>query len=76
MYQSKETDVGEAQANMDAFFDNASSWVEQKANEKKGIVEKYYYNQPLDGERAALTVVWGSFVILFIGRVIYTNLHL
>ena len=76
-YDTKETDLQEAQANMDAYFSSPDVWAEQKLRESRGEREVYKYNQPLNVERVTLSVVWGSFVVGILGKVIWKGvLHL
>ena len=72
-YESKETDLVEAQANMDAFFSAPDVWAQQKMLEQRGEREVYKYGKPLDPERVALSSIWGGFVLIIIGKLIYLN---
>jgi len=72
MYETGEEDLVEAQANMDAFFSAPDVWTEQKLLEKQGKREIYRYGEAgINKERVVLSVIWGSFVILFISRFIW-----
>ncbi len=70
-YDTKEVDLEEAQANMDAFFSSPDVWAEQKLREQRGEREVYKYAKPLDPERVALSTVWGGFVFFLIGKIIW-----
>ena len=70
-YESKESDLEEAQANMDAFFSSPDVWAEQKLREQKGEAEVYKYAKPLDPERVVLSLIWGTFVTAAIGKIIW-----
>jgi hypothetical protein len=73
-FESKETDLQEAQANMDAFFSAPDVWAEQKMKEQRGEREVYMYNKPLIPERVALSVVWGSIVLFGIGKIVWKGI--
>jgi len=73
-YESKESDLEEAQANMDAFFSSPDVWAEQKMREQKGERETYKYARPLDQERVVLSLTWGSFVVFVAGKIIWKGI--
>lgn len=70
-YDTKEIDLEEAQANMDAFFSSPDVWAEQKLREQMGERAVNKYSKPLDPERVVLSVVWGSLVLLAVGKIIW-----
>ena len=74
MFDSRESDLEEAQANMDAFFSTPDVWAEQKMLENQGKRAVFKYAKPLDGERVVLSLTWGAFVIFIIGRVLWKGI--
>lgn len=70
-WDTKELDLEEAQANMDAYFSSPDVWAEQKLREQRGEREVYKYAKPLDPERVVLSVVWGSMVTFAIGKIVW-----
>jgi len=73
MYQSKEYDFQEAQANMDAYFSSPTDWAEQKMMEQRGERPKFRYaDAAVDESRAVLTFVWAGFVAYVVGKIVYT----
>jgi len=73
-FESKETDLGEAQANMDAFFSAPDVWAEQKLKEQRGEREVNVYNKDLDSERVVLSVIWGSMVLFGVGKIVWKGI--
>lgn len=74
MYETRESDLEEAQANMDAFFSTPDVWLEQKMLESQGKRAVYKYAKPLESERVVLSLTWGAFVVFIIGRVIWKGI--
>jgi len=56
---------------MDAFFSSPDVWAEQKLREQMGERAVNKYSKPLDPERVVLSVVWGSLVLLAVGKIIW-----
>jgi hypothetical protein len=73
-FESGEQDLEEAQANMDAFFSSPDVWAEQKLREQRGEREVYRYAKPLDQERVALSLIWGSMVLFAIGKIVWKGI--
>jgi len=59
----------EAQANMDAFFNNAADWSYQKMEEKRGA-PKVDYNK-IKTKDVALALIWAVFITPFLVRSAY-----
>eukprot|EP00571_Detonula_confervacea_P014673 CAMPEP_0172297196 /NCGR_PEP_ID=MMETSP1058-20130122/309_1 /TAXON_ID=83371 /ORGANISM="Detonula confervacea, Strain CCMP 353" /LENGTH=204 /DNA_ID=CAMNT_0013006315 /DNA_START=28 /DNA_END=642 /DNA_ORIENTATION=- len=67
---------GEAQGNMDAFFNNGADWAYQKSEEARGRPQVDYTT--LKPKQAVLVVTWALIVTPFLGRcafVIATGPH-
>jgi len=73
-FESKESDLEEAQANMDAFFSAPDVWADQKMREQKGEREVFRYAKPLETEKVLLSVIWGSAVLFAIGKIIWKGI--
>jgi hypothetical protein len=73
-FESKETDLQEAQSNIDAFFSAPDVWAEQKLKEQRGEREVYMYNKELIPERVALSVVWASIVLFIVGKIVWKGI--
>jgi len=77
MYESRSTDLLDAQANMDAFFAAPDVWTEQKLLEKSGKREVYNYGvagKPT-AERIILSSGWAFIVLVTFGRVFWQLAH-
>lgn len=70
-FESKESDLEEAQANMDAFFSAPDVWADQKMREQRGERAVFKYAKPLETEKVLLSVIWGSLVLFAIGKIIW-----
>lgn len=74
-FDQKETDLEEAQANMDAFFASPDVYLENKLKESKGEREVYKYATPMPQDRVVLSIAWGltssSLIVWAVGKIVY-----
>lgn len=64
----------EAQGNMDAYFENPTSWALQKMNEKDGVVEKYdYANANTNSKQLVLTLTWAAIVFSLGAKIVFVG---
>jgi len=75
MYDSKTSDLKNAQGNMDWFFKAPDVWVEQKMLEQQGKREVYDYGKDPEPLRLVLSLVWASCIAGLGGRVAWQLIH-
>mmetsp|Transcript_1331 Transcript_1331/g.1262 ORF Transcript_1331/g.1262 Transcript_1331/m.1262 type:complete len:173 (-) Transcript_1331:207-725(-) len=67
-YMSKEgCSRGEAQGNMDAFFENPNDWTYYKLQEKNGGFKRDWENANTDPKQLVLTGAWSAVLLVFFG---------